>query len=471
MARRSRGTSGQLRAAAALTVLLAVTSACGSSVDHDAIVAAWDRPAGGQGADPADAAAAGPTGSGADVTPADGPTATGDVVSQPLASGTGRGGGAATPVEDAGASGAVPSGGAPIKIGSVSALSGPAGAAQAPGVDAVKVWVKAVNAAGGINGHQVQLFVVDDAGDPARHVAALQDLVENKGVIAFVGNFASQTNVTGRAYLERKQIPVVGGDATTPVWFESPMFFPGGAGIDPLGPFGKILSQFTDGRRMAFITCTESAVCSNARASATAGAPKSGFTIVYNGSGSLAQPDFTSECIAMRDAKADVVVAVFDSASVQRVARSCSRQGYHPKYYLAGGVADASFAANPVFDGSGGGTHAFPFSVPKGTNPAADEFLVAMARYAPSTTVQPISTEGWVAGKMFERAAARVGRNPTTQEILTGLWTFKGETLGGLASPRTFSKGAPAASSTCAFIVGIKDGKWLSPRGMEPVCG
>jgi branched-chain amino acid transport system substrate-binding protein len=249
------------------------------------------------------------------------------------------------------------------------------------------------------------------------------------------------------------------------------MFFPGGAGSDPLGPFGKILSEVTTGRRLAFFTCSESAVCANAKASATAGAPKSGFTIVYSGTGSLAQPDFTSECIAMRDAKADVVVAVFDSASVQRVARSCSRQGYNPKYYLAGGVADASFAANPAFDGSAGGTHAFPFSVAKGTNAEADKFFAAMARFAPNTTVQPITTEGWVAGKMFERAAARVGTNPTSQEVLAGLWAFKGETLGGLATPRTFAKGAPATSSNCAFLVAIKDGKWLAPRGMDPVCG
>ena len=134
-------------------------------------------------------------------------------------------------------------------------------------------------------------------------------------------------------------------------------------------------------------------------------------------------------------------------------------------------MADASFAANPAFDGSGGGTHAFPFSVPKGTNAEADKFFAAMARFAPSTTVQPITTEGWVAGKMFERAAARVGRTPPARRSSPGLWTFKGETLGGLATPRTFTKGAPAASSNCAFVVAISGGKWTAPRGMEPLCG
>ena len=61
-------------------------------------------------------------------------------------------------------------------------------------------------------------------------------------------------------------------------------------------------------------------------------APKAGFEFVYQGSGSLAQPDFTAECLAARNAGAQVLVPIMDANSVQRIARSCNSVGYKPVF-------------------------------------------------------------------------------------------------------------------------------------------
>ena len=137
---------------AALIVLLAAVAACGSSVDHESHRRGLGQPADEQRWS-GRLGGCGPGGVRVERTMSDDAGFDhGGRGREPVAATSAAGGGAAVPaapVDGAGAgSAAVASGGAPIKIGSVSALSGPAGAAQAPGVDAVKVWVKAVNAAG-----------------------------------------------------------------------------------------------------------------------------------------------------------------------------------------------------------------------------------------------------------------------------------------------------------------------------------
>jgi ABC-type branched-subunit amino acid transport system substrate-binding protein len=106
----------------------------------------------------------------------------------------------------------------PIVIGSVGNYSGPAGAGQAGLPRAVQVWAASVNARGGLFGRPVKVIVQDDGGDPARYAAAVQDLVENRGVIAFVGQGAVLSLRGGMRYLSDKGIPVIGNDCAAPEW-------------------------------------------------------------------------------------------------------------------------------------------------------------------------------------------------------------------------------------------------------------
>ena len=103
---------------------------------------------------------------------------------------------------------------APIIVGNVGNYSGPAGSSDGMAPVALHVWGQWVNAHGGIAGHPVQVFTADDGGDPARSRSLIQDMLENKHVIAFVGNSLPLDVDAGIGYLEQKHIPVVGGDLT-----------------------------------------------------------------------------------------------------------------------------------------------------------------------------------------------------------------------------------------------------------------
>ena len=70
-------------------------------------------------------------------------------------------------------------GAAPIKVGVICTCSGGGGfgVVLEPGLRVYKAWASSVNAAGGINGHPVQLITKDDAGNPSKAQAAATELV------------------------------------------------------------------------------------------------------------------------------------------------------------------------------------------------------------------------------------------------------------------------------------------------------
>ena len=106
--------------------------------------------------------------------------------------------------------------------GHIGTYSGLLGAIFTGGREAVNAWAQHVNANGGLDGHPVEVVTADDQGDPSINLSLTRDMVENQGVIAFVGNIVPLSLTGSRSYVEQKGIPLVGGDLTDPAWFSSP---------------------------------------------------------------------------------------------------------------------------------------------------------------------------------------------------------------------------------------------------------
>lgn len=454
-----------------LVALSLVASACGSRLAQDEIVAANTGRASG-----ADAGASSAVDENGDLIDGDPSATTEGEAGGASSSDSGvavSGGTAVEPGAGAAnepAAGDVPAGAkSTIRIASVSTLSGPAGAAQAPGVKALQVWAKWVNAKGGVNGHPIEVLIADDAGDPARHSAAVRDMVENKKVIAFVNQWASQTHQGAAGYLAQKRVPVIGGEATNSVFWSNPMYFPQSLHFTDL--FNATLAtaaRFIDGRRFGSLVCRESQICEDASRGYKAGAQAAGFEVVYEGKGSLAQPDFTGECLAARGAEVELLAVIFDANSVKRVARSCAAQGFKPTYVIGNGISDGGTARMPEFEGAVGATGSFPFVV--NSTPGTKEFHDAYRRFAPNEELAQASSLGWTAAKLFERAAAKLGDQPTSEQLLEALWSIKGDDLGGLTSPLTFVKDQPAPRAACYYALRISGGKYVAPDGATRTC-
>jgi len=85
--------------------------------------------------------------------------------------------------------------------------------------------------------------------------------------------------------------------------------------------------------------------------------------------------------------------------------------------------------------------------------PASDDFQRAMREYGAGFTKEIGAAQAWAAGKLFEKAAARLPEPPTKEALLLGLWSIKNETLGGLTQPLTFNENQPATIRACWFTV------------------
>ena len=71
-------------------------------------------------------------------------------------------------------------------------------------------------------------------------------------------------------------------------------------------------------------------------------------------------------------------------------------------------------------------------------------------------------------GTEMRIAHRRVAR--TGFAILAGLWSLRGDTLGGLTGPLTFVEGQPAKSPACWFHLTIQDSVWTTPDGFQLHC-
>ena len=386
---------------------------------------------------------------------------------------------AAAPAPGGGVPAPVPGPGSGVKaaltIGSITHMSGPAASGTLPGLDGLQLWVKATNAKGGVNGHLIKLLVADDNTDNARHRQLTQEFVEQKGAIAFVQNGEALTGSASVDYLKANGVPDINSIGGNTYFYDSPVHFPlvaHGEEFVKASLYNSADYAKQKGvKKYGLIACTEAQVCNDTeRLNGNAENVKAaGMELAYKSRASLAQPDFTAECIGARNAGVQILQIALDGNSVARVAASCARQNYKPLFTVFGAIAFDKMKDNPDLDGLTVNANGFPYFICG--DPATAEFCDAQRKYGPVQVYGIGNSIGWTAGKAFELAARNVSdTKPTSAEILEGLWSFKNETLGGLTHPLTFNKGQNASRKACWWQLVLVKGKWTAPNGMQVAC-
>jgi len=464
-----------------LGLVLVVGVACGSRQPYGRLLAA-------QGGTPAsDVPAA--TGTG-DVATTPGEAATGQSgsivsssgsVTGPTTAGASIPGGASPSAVAAPSVGTGPGGSTPscpkalstINIGSVGEQSGVAGAAVADGPRAVSAWVQFINTTqGGVSCHPLKYTVADDGGDPSRNQALTAQLVEQNHVIAFVQNDAPLAAAGSQSYLVSHHIPVIGGDGSEQSYYQYPNFFPQASSGDAL-----VLSTFaadaaflnaSQKAHLGLLSCIEAPGCSVFGKEAPKAASQDGMTLVYNGSASLAAPDFTSQCESAKQAGVTAFLIVMDPNSIHRIASSCAGVNFHPQILTGGQVVLPDMTSDPNLNSMFISLTAAPWT---STNiPAIAAFRKVIAQYGVGTGLDGSAVQGWTAGQLFLAGTMHLPANPTGQDILDGLDTVKGNDLGGLTGPLTFTKGQNAPEVVCWFQMQLRDGQFSSPNNGARQC-
>lgn len=93
-----------------------------------------------------------------------------------------------------------------IKLGQTVPLSGPVSVAGVLGYASL-AYFDAINKAGGINGRQVKLIMLDDGYSPPKTVEVTRRLIEDDNVLMMYGSVGTPTNAAVERYLNLKKVP------------------------------------------------------------------------------------------------------------------------------------------------------------------------------------------------------------------------------------------------------------------------
>jgi ABC-type branched-subunit amino acid transport system substrate-binding protein len=468
-----------------IAIALAVASlaaACGNRVSHERVQAAsyldgtrQETVAGDQstavGSVDQSAAVAASGDPGATAGPA--PGGTGGSTATSVA--TGRTGGAvATAGPAAGGTAGQKATGSEVSIGVLGTFSGPVGVYVKDFATAIQVWGRWVNDNGGLNGHRVRVVVGEDGGSPAGFNSRAQQMVEQEHVLAFAFTTLGLAPQGNNAYLDSAKVLTFGTENGTNIPYQDPFVltaFPSGdLYADAMFHGFASVVKARGVTKVASLACSDFSLCDNfdRRWTSPDLGQATGLQTVYRGRPSLTTPDFTSICIDARNAGAQAIINGMDTASVNRLADSCARQGYHPIIGLADLLGRPEFANNPNADGGVVGTkHAAWFDT---RVPGIVEFQQAFAKYAPNLSLNGTLAGGWFAARFLQEAARGLPANPTAADFIAGLGHLDGTTLGGVTYPLRFTPGQPSPKKLCYSAAMVKNKTFVPGPGKPLEC-
>ena len=359
---------------------------------------------------------------------------------------------------------------AEIVIGSFGTQSGVIGTASLPIHQAARAWVKEVNERGGLAGHKVRLVMADDGGDPAKALSLVRRMVEENRIQAIYAEHGPTTVQAVLPYLEERQIPSIGPCFCAPANAKSPMAFHVGIGSDYGISWSHILPilSYTDKRKVSLFFCREAPTCRNMRNRIREVGPRVKLEVVHEAEVSLAQPDYTAEVLAARNAGTEIIITLLENASVVRIARSAHRQGWFPLISTQGASSDERFLKDGGEDVEGvliGGYG------PYWESPKLKDYNSALDQYVPGAVKSSLGVMAWSAGKLLEAIAPALPAVPTSADILARLYALNGETLGGLSTPLFYRPGEGSDKiNSCIVPLSVKKGKFVPKNGDNFIC-
>lgn len=362
-----------------------------------------------------------------------------------------------------------PAVGTPVNVGQIGLFSGILGQILGSAKQGTQAAVAAINASGGLNGHKVNLIVVDDGGDPSAGLAAARKMIEQDKVIAFLNMLSPLNSGSVMPFINERKVPMIGGIGLEPETYKLPFAFPGAASPRVQALTAAKSTIDSGAKKIGLVFCAEFALlCSAVAASMKEAVPQLGGQIVFSQQVSLAQPDFTSQCLSAKQAGVDGLLLNVDPSSVVRFADSCAAQGFKPKYFAPGVIFAEAMGKTTSTDQMIGGASAFPFSFEGAETAEFRKTYQDVIGSAPSTNIQ---SAVWVGGMILREAGRALPAVPTPADVVKGLHAIKANKFGGLTpGPITFKPGSGTPSTPCAYIVQLNNKAIVAPNGLKPLC-
>jgi branched-chain amino acid transport system substrate-binding protein len=101
-------------------------------------------------------------------------------------------------------------------IGLTGAMTGPPSSTYAPAVEALRLYIERVNAAGGVNGKKINLILQDDGAEPSKAAANTKKLLTQDNAVLMVNASLSSTYAPVIAETKRAHVPLLFASGVCP---------------------------------------------------------------------------------------------------------------------------------------------------------------------------------------------------------------------------------------------------------------
>ena len=243
---------------------------------------------------------------------------------------------------------------APVKIGALLSMSGPAAVFGIPERDAIMVALEEVNRQGGVNGRPVQVIFYDDRTDAAEAGRGVNQLVSRDQVVAIIGAGTGGNVLAAGPIAQRLKVPLLAPVGTIAATDKKNAFFPWVfrvAATDAVNIRVILADAVKDGAKRIGVFYQEDAYGKTGVEVAEQLSATLGHTVVATAPAPYTATDLTAQAIKLREANAQAVFMQVSVASLGAGFVKAARQvGLNIPIYGSSGLAQKSF-----IDGAGAG--------------------------------------------------------------------------------------------------------------------
>ena len=368
---------------------------------------------------------------------------------------------------------------APLVIALITSETGAAASQSTGAAKGFEARIKAANAAGGVNGHQLVPLVIDDQTSPTEIMTAM-NLAISKGAIGIVSD--SALFFLAAKLPQQAGVPVTGTNADGPEWGEQPytnMFSSDFGSLDPKYPAstlqGKLIKQF-GGTKVATYGYGISPNSARAVKYDTLSMQHACIAVpVQDSSVPLGSVDFTSAALVGKQQGVNALFPNLEDASNYALATAYLQAGIHLKAAVFPVGLDENLVHSPAWHNLQGDYFLslfHPFSIP---DAGTKQMQAAMEKYEAFPKSAQVPTyaeyESWLGADLMIQGIAGAGANPTRATVMHALRNIKAYNGNGIL-PITidYSTVFGHQSPQCVWVFKAQP-KDFSLVSKNPTCG
>lgn len=280
-----------------------------------------------------------------------------------------------------------------------------------------------VNEEGGIHGRTIKYFIRDDQYNPAQTKAVVKELVERRGIFAFVGGVGAACGMAVKDYLAEHKVIWVGPSTAINeyVFPVNPYLF----GIYPLyQDEASILTKYAveklGAKKIGFLYQND-AYGKDGLAGCKQRLKAYNMTLVEEVPVEPSEKDLSSQLLRLKNSGAEVVFMWVNPTTAVITLKTSATIGFKPQWFSSDTLSDY-----PLMDTLTGGlwegviTGAFGMP-PLSDHPLMVKYREAVKRFAPEERWGTFYLAGTLYAEPLVEALRRVGPNLSTEACLNAL--------------------------------------------------